>query len=125
MKLPFFKKTNVSDISENSSNNVHESILNRFETEIILPKGLVAINYAFTCENGRNGDRFASKLAEEGDDVNYFAIKKGKYEVSGKTVNMQPNGQLIKNRLLAMAEKGTKFNCVLSNWSLISEDTNE
>jgi len=121
MKLPFFKKKSTLNFSENNSDYVQETILKRFESGIVLPKESVAISYLFTCDSGRKGENFAAKLAEHGDTVYYCAIKKGIFQINGKTEKLEAKEALIKEHLLEMADKGSKFNCVLTEWSITDD----
>ena len=123
MKLPFFKtKRNDSDISEMQSNNLRDEILKNFEKMLPLPNGKLAISYVLSCSNGRNGDNYAAKLAEEGDTVSYCSIKKNGYQISGISKEMEPNEQLIKDRVLEIAENGIRFNCILIKWNTATDD---
>lgn len=122
MKLPFFKKRNDSNVLQTQSDNLREEILKDFEKMLPLPNGQLSISYVFSCNNGRHGDLYAAKLGEEGDDVSYCHTKKNGYQISGRTKKMELTHDLIKQRVLEIAEKGTKFNCVLTGWNIVSED---
>lgn len=123
MKLPFFKnKRKDSDISDMQSNNLRDEILKNFEKMIPLPQGKIAISYVFTCENGRKGDHYAAKLGEQGDTVSYCSTKKNGYQISGITKQIDPTEQLIKDRVLEMAENGIRFNCILTEWNIASDN---
>ncbi len=123
MKLPFFKtKRQDSLILEMQSDKLREEILKNFEKMLPLPHGQLSISYVFSCNNGRKGDIYAAKLGEEGDEVKYFHTKKNGYQISGITRKMELTDELIKHRVLEMAEKGIKFNCILTGWNIVFEN---
>lgn len=42
-----------------------------------------------------------------------------KYQITGKTHELKLNKEEIKDWLLSIAEKGIKFNCILSEWNIV------
>jgi len=115
MKFSFFKtKSNVSKFSETT--NLEEKILSNLEQIVPFPSAHVTIHYVFTCTHGRNGVNFAAKLAEDGEEVKYSHAEDGSYNISGKSASFPPNKQQLKQHFLTLAEKGSKYNCVLTEW---------
>ena len=43
-----------------------------------------------------------------------------KYQITGSTRKLKLNRDEIKDWLLSIAEKGIKFNCILSQWNIVS-----
>lgn len=123
MKLPFFNtNTNVSKLSEILKNDLSTQISNRLRNEFTSALGFVSIVYTFTSNHGRNGDRFATKLAKEGDNVTYFVNKDKKYQIAGRTEQLNTNEHDITQKLLAKAELGVKYNCTLTDWDILKGD---
>ncbi|KAA5532069.1 hypothetical protein [Paenimyroides baculatum] len=123
MKLPFFKtKTNVSKLSETEKNDLNTQILNRLQHELKATSDLINIVYNFTSENGRKGDIFASKMAEVGDGVTYFVNKDKKYQILGRTEKLRCSEHEIAQNLFAKIEMAIKYNCVLTEWNITTEN---
>lgn len=43
-----------------------------------------------------------------------------KYQITGRTHKLELNSEEIKDWLSSIAEKGIKFNCILTEWSIAS-----
>jgi len=121
MKLPFFKtNTNISELSGTYNKNLYDQVSERIQNQLQTSSCEIIINFIFTSDHGRNGDKFSSILAEGGYDVNYFMNTEKKYQIKGSTRKLKLNKEEIKDWLLSIAEKGIKFKCILSEWSIVS-----
>jgi len=121
MKLPFFKtNTNISELSGTSKKNLRDQVTERLQHQLQTSSCEIIINFIFTSDHGRNGDKFSAILAESGYDVNYFMGTEKKYQITGSTPKLKLNKEEIKEWLLSIAEEGIKFNCILSEWNIIS-----
>ena len=122
MRLPFFKKNNaISAPLVTQKKNLEMQITDRLQDELKATSGYVTLLYTFTTEHGRKGDKFAAKLAENGDRLSYFSNKDKKYLIVGKSEKLLPNEQEIKELLLAKVDMGVIYNCVLTEWSIVTE----
>lgn len=121
MKLPFFKTNINSKLSVIEKTDVDIKIKNLFHSELPSPAGLT-ITFTFTTTYGRKGDKFASKLAESGDCINYYLNKDKKYEIAGSTQKLTNNEFEIRQVLLAKIAMGVKYNCVLTAWDIATAD---
>lgn len=117
MKLPFFKTQTNYKLSGIEKTDLNIKIKNLFHRELPSPSGLT-ITFTFTTTCGRNGDKFAAKLAESGDRINYYLNKDKKYEIAGSTQKLTSNEFEIRELLLAKIEMGVKYNCVLTEWDI-------
>jgi len=121
MKLPFFKtNTNKSELSGKYKNNLRDQVSERLQDQLQTSSREIIINFIFTSDHGRNGDKFSAILAEDGCVVNYFMNTEKKYQITGTTHKLKLNKEEIKDWFLSTAEKGIKFNCILSEWNIIS-----
>lgn len=121
MKLPFFKtNTNNPELSGRYKNNLRDEVSERLQHQLQESSCEIIINFMFTSDHGRNGDKFSAILAEAGYDVNYFMNTEKKYQITGKTHKLKFNKEEIKDWLLSIAEEGIKFNCILSEWNIVS-----
>lgn len=120
MKLPFFKtNTNNSELSGTYKNNLHDQVSERLQHLLQTSSCEIIINFIFTSDHGRKGDKFSAILAEDGCFVNYFMNTEKKYQITGRTHKLKLNKEEIKDWLLSIAEKGIKFNCTLSEWNIV------
>lgn len=117
MKLPFFNTHTNSKLSGTEKTDLDIKIKNLFHRELPSPSDLT-ITFTFTTTCGRNGDKFAAKLAESGDRINYYLNKDKKYEIAGSTQKLTNNEFEIREVLLAKIEMGVKYNCVLTEWDI-------
>lgn len=121
MKLPFFKTNiNTSELSGTYKNNLLTQLSERLKQQLQTSSCEIIINFIFTSDHGRNGDKFSAILAEVGYDVHYFMNTEKKYQITGSTRKLKLNKEEIKDWLLSIDEKGIKFNCILSEWNIIS-----
>lgn len=119
MKLLFFKKKSpIVDKTEIQINKLHEEVLKKLDLLLPLSSQPIAINYVFLCENGKDGEHFAMKLAEEDNAVNYCKNGTKRYVISVTTKSIAPKEQLIKKQLLNMIERGIVFKCILTDFSI-------
>jgi|GEM_PF-1792196 len=120
MKLPFFKKnTNTSELLLTYKDNLRNQVSERLQQQLQSSSCEITINFTFTSNHGRTGDKFSALLAEDGYDVNYFMNKAKKYQITGITKKLKLNKEEIKDWLLSFAEKGIKFNCLLTGWNIV------
>jgi len=121
MKLPFFKKNAIVSLqTEAQKVNLDTQIAERLYDELKTTSGNIYLLYSFTSEHGRNGGKFAAKLAEQGDEVSYSVNNKKKYVIAGKSNALQPNQQEIKEYLLTKVDLGALYNCVLKEWNIFN-----
>jgi len=121
MKLPFFKtNTNKSELSGTYKKNLREQVSERLQHQLQTSSSETIINFIFTSDHGRNGDKFSAILAEDCCFVNYFMNTEKKYQITGRTHKLELNNEEIKDWLSSIAEKGIKFNCILTEWSIAS-----
>lgn len=119
MKLPFLKtNTTPSQPSGQEKNNLLNQVSNYLQNESNPISGLVTITYIFTTTHGRNGDKFAAKLAENGDAVHYFVNKDKKYQIAGTTKKLKCNENEISRILTDKIEMAIKYNCALTEWNI-------
>lgn len=77
MKLLFFKKNAIVSLqTEALKVNLDTQIAERLYDELKTTSGNIYLVYSFTSEHGRNGDKFAAKLAEQGNEVSYSVSNK-------------------------------------------------
>lgn len=122
MKLPFFKTNTNSKLSGTEKTDLDIKIMNLFHRELPSNSDLT-ITYNFITTYGRSGDKFAAKLAESGDRINYYLNKDKKYEIAGSTPKLTSNELEIRAVLLAKIEMGVKYNCVLKEWDISTADS--
>jgi len=92
MKLPFFKtNTNTSELSGTYKSNLRDQVSERLQHQLQTSSFDITINFTFTSDNGRSGDKFSTVLAEDGYDVNYFMNTEKKYQITGITHKLQLN----------------------------------
>lgn len=122
MKLPFFITNTNAKLSGIEKNDLNTQISNLLHPDLQAPLHLITITYTFTTIYGRNGDKFAAKLAESGDSINYYLNKDKKYQIAGRTEKLRHNEVEITEVLLAKIEMGVKYNCVLTEWAICIAD---
>lgn len=116
IKLPFLNtNTNVSKLSDTDLNKAVADLL---QNELCTATEFITIVYTFTCTHGRTGDKFAAKLAEGGDNVNYFISKDRKYQITGKTEKVKCDKNAIVQLLTSKIEIAYKYNCNLVEWNI-------
>lgn len=121
MKLSFFKSNATnSQLSVSYKNNLIAKVSERLQHQLQTPSCEIIINFSFISDHGKNGDKFSAILAKSGYNVKYFMNTNKKYQITGTTLKLKMNKEEIKNWFLCIAEKGIKFNCILSEWSIIS-----
>ena len=122
MKFTFLKLKNVVQKPADTNDNAYnEQALASFEQHLPLPDGPIQIAYTFLCNNGRHGDYFATKLAEDGDNVAYYRTTPQQYEITGCTEVFKSQEAAVRNRLTALIEAGTAYSCMLNQWNIIKK----
>ncbi|SFO01913.1 hypothetical protein SAMN05421741_1172 [Paenimyroides ummariense] len=123
MKLYFFKThTNHSNYMEKTVNDLEQQVAQQLCNNTKASSTFVKIVYTFTSEHGRNGSKFAAKLAEANDDVIYFLNEHKKYQITGIINKIIPNEQSITKILTYKIEMANKYKCVLSKWNITSDE---
>lgn len=100
----------------------HTDIYNCLRQALQSTADLITIEYTFTATHGRTSEKFATKLAETGDNVHYFADKDKKYQILGKIEKSKPSEQELVEMLTAKIELGAKYNCNLTEWNIVLAD---
>lgn len=121
MKLLFFNTKTNSKLSGIEKIDLNTKIKNLLRRELQSLSDFT-ITYTFTTTYGRSGDKFAAKLAESGDRINYYLNKDKKYEITGNTKKLTDNELEIREVLLAKIEMGLKYNCALTEWHISIAD---
>lgn len=118
MKFPFLNSKKADPNSDKNNTTNRLKIIDKLQEQLPFTTSTVKIKYKLICIVGRDGDKFAAKLAETGDVVYYNSIGNKQYCISGITQEMIAVEEILKNKLLEIIENGEKFNCTLSEWSI-------
>jgi len=105
MKPLFFNTKKNSKLSGIEKIDLNIKIKNLSHRQLQSFSDLTFI-YTFITTYGRSGDKFAAKLAESGDCINYYLNKDKKYEIAGSTKKVTDNELEIKEVLLPKIEMG-------------------
>ena len=111
------KKKAVPYFSETAGMNLKEQIALKFEKQMPLASESVRIHFSFITKNESDTEKLINKLKETKNEILYPMVSRG-CQIIARSQYLNPDGQDVKETILAIAEIGLQANCLLEDWRI-------